>query len=50
MTYIVSCPALDEKETTTDEMHAMEVCLSMADESNSPAYIHDCFGNLIGSY
>ena len=45
MTYLVSCPALQEKEYCSSLERANDVCYSMHVESGSYAYVEDWLGN-----
>ena len=49
-TYLVSCPALDERETVTSLDQAADVCYSMHDESGSYAWVEDWLGHTVMEY
>ena len=49
-TYLVSCPALDERETVTSLDRAADICYSMHDESNSYAWVEDWLGHTVMEY
>ena len=50
MRFEVTCPALCETEYTDDYDHAIGLCLSMHEESNSYAYIKSMLGDIVGEY
>ena len=50
MRFEVTCPALCETEYTDDYDHAIGLCLSMHEESNSYAYIKSMLGDNDGEY
>jgi hypothetical protein len=48
--YHVTCLPAYESEFVSDLDRAMEICLSMAEDFESLAQVHDAFGNLVGEY
>ena len=50
MTYTVHCPALDETEVCYSQEHAIDVCLSMHNESGAYAYVEDYLGHTVVEY
>jgi len=49
-TYIVACPALDERETVCSLDQAADVCYAMHDESGSYAWVEDWLGHTVMEY
>jgi len=50
MTYTVNCPALNETEVCYSQEHAIDVCLSMHNESGAYAYVEDYLGHTVCEY
>ena len=50
MTYTVHCPALNETEVCYSQEHAIDVCLSMHNESGAYAYVEDYLGHTVAEY
>ena len=48
--YLVSCPALDEREYVMGMYEAADVCYSMHDESGSYAWVEDWLGHTVMEY
>ena len=49
-TYLVSCPALHEREYVTSLDRAADICYSMHDESGSYAWVEDWLGHTVMEY
>tara|TARA_Y100000004_G_scaffold6788_1_gene7726 strand:- start:495 stop:701 length:207 start_codon:yes stop_codon:yes gene_type:complete len=49
-TYLVSCPALGEREIVYGSERAADVCYSMHCESNSYAFVEDWLGHTFMEY
>jgi len=49
-TYLVACPALDERETVTSLDRAADICFSMHDESGAYAWVEDWLGHTVMEY
>ena len=50
MVYTVACPALNEREECYSQEHAIDVCLSMHNESGAYAYVEDYLGHTVVEY
>ena len=50
MVYTVACPALNEREECYSQEHAIDVCLSMHNESGAYAYVEDYLGHTVCEY
>ena len=49
-TYLVACPALDEREIVYGLDRAADVCYSMHEESDSYAFVEDWLGWTVMEY
>lgn len=49
-TYLVACPALDEREIVYSAEQAADVCYSMHCESDSYAFVEDWLGHTFMEY
>ena len=50
LNYTVRCPKLDETEVCYSQEHAIDVCLSMHNESGAYAYVEDYLGHTVAEY